>query len=142
MPTFQFLPSIRDSETIVCQGCKTRQYPRNGSCIRCHRSLTVDYVCLQIGTLPDSQMEDRSRQLACWIGELLRILRKRSGICQSQLANVADIDRSYLSKAENGLVLLPLGKLFLLVKALGLTEVILRFEAANLGAIPRSYRCY
>ena len=139
MPTPQFLPSIRDSETITCRRCNTRQYPKNGNCIRCHCSLGVDYVSFQIGALFDSRPEDHSKQLARRVGDLLRSLRKRRGICQSQLAKMAaGIDRSYLSKAECGLVLLPLSKLLSLAQALGLTAVILRFEVAGPRSVPKS----
>ena len=132
MPTVQFLPSIRDSETITCQRCHTCQYPRNGTCIRCRTALNLHYVSLQIDTLLDPCSEDCKEHLASSIGVLLRTLRKRRGICQSQLATRAAgcIARSNLSRAECGRTLLPLTKLLPIAKALGLTAVILRFEVA------------
>jgi Helix-turn-helix domain len=139
MPTLQFLPSIRDSETITCWRCNTCQYPRNGECIRCHCTLRVDYLTLQIGAPLDPHLEYDHKHLARWIGVLLRLLRSRRGIRQSQLARkAAGIDRSYLSKAERGLALLPLSKLLPLAKALGLTAVILRFEESRPRAGPKS----
>jgi hypothetical protein len=140
MPTLQFVPSIRDSETITCWRCSTRQYPRNGECIRCHCTLSVDYVTLQIGAPLDARSgENHHKELRHRIGDLLRNLRKRRGFCQSQLAKMAaGIDRSYLSKAECGLVLLPLSKLLPLVRSLGLTAVILRFEEPMPRAGPKS----
>ena len=139
MPTPQLVPSIRDSETVTCQRCNTRQYPRNGNCVRCHSTLNVDYACFQLGALLDPRIEDHSKQLARSIGGLLRSLRKRHGICQSQLATMAaGIDRSYLSKAECGLAFLPLNKLLPLARALGLTAVILRFEEFRPRAGPKS----
>lgn len=139
MPTPQFVPSIRDSETVTCRSCNTRQYPKNGKCIRCHCTLNVDYVTLRIGAPLDPCPEVYPKQLARWIGDLLRNLRNRRGICQSQIARMAaGIDRSYFSKAENGLALLPLSKLLPLAQALGLTEVILRFEVTKSGAVPKS----
>ena len=139
MPTLQFLPSLRDSETITCGRCKTRQYPKNGACVRCRCALGVDYLSLPIGTLLDTHTEDHEKRLARCIGALLRTLRKRRGICQSQLATMAaGIDRSYLSKAECGLALLPLSKLLPLAKALGLTAVILRFEETQPRAEAKS----
>lgn len=132
MPTFQFLPSIRDSETITCRRCNTRQFPKDGGCIRCHRSLGVDYVYFQIGTSLGQRSEDQPKQLARLIGDLLRSLRKRRGICQSQLAAMGSrIDRSYLSKAERGLAHLSLSKLLPLLQSLGLIAVVLRFEASS-----------
>jgi predicted transcriptional regulator len=76
-------------------------------------------VNLQILAPFDPRSENHDKQLAHWIGDLLLSLRKRRGICQSQLSKMAaGIDRSYLSKAENGLVLLPLSKLLPLAQAL------------------------
>ena len=141
MPTLQFLPSIRDSETVTCRRCNTRQYPNNGNCVRCHCSLGVDYVNIQILAPLDRRSENHHKQLARWIGDLLRSLRKRRGICQSQLSKMAaGIVRSYLSKAENGLALLPLSKLLPIAQSLGLTAVILRFEVTGTRAVPKS-RC-
>jgi hypothetical protein len=138
MPTLQFLPSIADSETVTCQRCNTRQFPKNGTCARCNCTLNVGYVVLKIAPPLDTSPENHHKQLARWIGDLLRNLRKRRRICQSQLARMAaGIDRSYLSKAECGLVLLPLSKLLPLAQSLGLTAVILRFEAPGRRAVPK-----
>jgi hypothetical protein len=139
MPTLQFLPSIRDSEAVTCWRCNTRQYPKDGNCVRCRSALGVRYLSLPIGTLLDPHTGDRDKRLARWIGVLLRLLRKRHRICQSQLASMPPgIDRSYLSKAESGLALLPLSKLLPLVRSLGLTAVILRFEDSRPRARPKS----
>lgn len=142
MPTLEFLPSIRDSETITCRRCNTRQYPKNGACVRCRCALGVDYLSFPIGALLDTQTEDREKRLARWIGVLLRSLRKRRGICQSQLASMPPgIDRSYLSKAECGLAHLPLSKLLPLARSLGLSAVILRFEKADPRLVQKSRPC-
>jgi Helix-turn-helix domain len=136
MPSSKFLPSIRDSETVTCPRCKVRQYPRNGAsgtCVRCHTLLGLEYVRLEIDALLDPCSEDAKKHFARSIGDLLRTLRKRRGICQSQLAVRAAgcIARSNLSRAECGRTLLPLNKLLKIAKALGLTAVILRFEVAT-----------
>jgi hypothetical protein len=139
MPKIQFLPSIRDSETVTCRRCSTRQYPKDGACIRCRSALGVDYLSLPIGVSLASHAEDHERHLARWIGVLLRLLRKRCGFRQSELARMAaSIDRSYLSKAECGLVLLSLTKLLQLARSLGLTAVILRFEKPRLRGVQKS----
>jgi ribosome-binding protein aMBF1 (putative translation factor) len=139
MPT-QFLPSIRDSETVICRRCKTRQYPRNGNCIACHCALKLEYLNLEVSTRLNPRTMHDDRQLARSIGVLLRRLRSRRGFSQSQLATRAAgcIARTYLSKAECGHVLLPLSKLLPIAKALGLTAVILRFEATASLAAPQS----
>ena len=133
MPTPQVLPSLRDSETVICHRCKTRQFPRSGICVRCHTPLGLEYVSLELDTLLDPVSEDHKKQLARQIGMLLRTLRHRRGICQSQLAVRAAgcIARSNLSRAECGRTLLPLNKLLTIAKTLGLKTVILRFEAAT-----------
>ena len=125
-----FLPSLRDSETVTCPQCRASQYPRNGACIRCQTPLGLDYVSLEIDTLLDPCSEDHKKQIARGIGMLLRTLRNRRGLCQSQLVVRAAgcIARSNLSRAECGRTLLPLNKLLPIAKALGLTAVILRFE--------------
>lgn len=136
MPT-QFLPSIRDSETVICRRCKTPQFPRSGSCIRCKAALGLNYLNFGINTQLNPSTVHYERQLARSVGILLRSLRKRRGLSQSQLAMRAAgcIARAYLSKAECGHVLLPLSKLLPVAKALGLTAVILRFETnASLAA--------
>ena len=131
MSTFQFLSSIRDSETITCEECHTRQYP-NRVCAKCHSPLKRDYLTLQIDALQNPDLEITKEDLARVIGTLLRSLRRRRGICQSQLVTRAAgcISRTSLSKAECGHVLLPLHKLLPLAEALGLTAVILRFDGA------------
>lgn len=85
MPT-RFIPSIRDSETVICRRCNTRQYPRNGTCVRCHCALGLDYLNLQVSTRLNPRMVHDETQLARSIGVLLRSLRKRRGLSQSQLA--------------------------------------------------------
>ena len=138
MPTLQFVPSIRDSESITCRRCNTHQFPKNGECIRCHCILNVEYVCLEICSSLDQRMDDQPKQLASWIGDLLRSLRNRRGISQSRVATIAGTDRSYLSKAECGRALLPLSKLLPLIRCLGLTAIILRFETKESRADPKS----
>ena len=139
MPT-QFLHSIRDSETVTCPRCNRRQYPRNGSCLACHCALNLEYLNLEVSTRLNPRTVCDDMQLARSIGVLLRSLRKRRGLSQSQLAKRAagSISRTYLSKTECGHVLLPLGKLLPIVKALGLTAVILRFEVATPRAADKS----
>ena len=137
MPKINFVPSIRESETIACPKCATLQYPRSGSCVRCHRALGLEYLVIPIGGLMTGCSAENHEQLALRSGVVLRALRKRRHLCQSQLAALAGgLNRSRLSKAECGHVLLPLSSLLPLARSLGLTSVILRFEASS----PRSER--
>jgi len=137
MPTPRFVPSIRDSETATCRHCGTCQYPKS-RCIRCHRILNVEYVSLEICGPLDQRMGDQPKQLARWIGDLLRNLRNRRGISQSRVAAIAGVDRTYLSKAECGRALLPLSKLLPLARSLGLSAIILRFETKESQVAPKS----
>lgn len=120
MPNHEFLPSIRESETITWPRCNTPQFPRDGGCIRCHGALGLEYVSFRIGTLLDCRSEEDKKQLAPSIGNLLRRLRRQRGICQPHLAMQAGgcITRISLSKAECGHMLLPLHKFLPLAKAL------------------------
>ena len=133
MPTIEFLPSIRDSETVTCRRCHTRQYPKDGKCIACRCALQLEYLNLEVSPRLNPHTVPDETQLARSIGVLLRRLRSRRGLSQSQLARQAAgcIARTYLSKAECGHVLLPLSKLLPIAKALGLTAVILRFETTT-----------
>lgn len=134
MPTLNFLPSIRNSETITCPRCRTTQYPSN-ACARCHRHLGLEYLVIPIDTLLSCCPADQHEQLARSIGLMLRALRNRRHFCQSQLATLAGgINRCRLSKAECGHVLLPLNRLLPLARSLGLTSVILRFETTTSGS--------
>ncbi len=128
----QFLPSLRDTETITCRRCNTRQYPRRGDCIACHSPLPLRYLKIDINGPESSCPQEQRDQLARSMGMVLRLLRKQRRMSQSQVANLAaKMNRSYLSKLECGHVLLPVGKLLPLARALGLTAVILRFEAVD-----------
>jgi ribosomal protein L37E len=125
----QFLPSIRDSETITCRRCKRPQYPRSGNCIACHYPLNLQYLKIDIDNLQSSCHGEQRKQIAHSMGMVLRFLRKQRHMSQSQVASMAaKMNRSYLSRAECGQVLLPVSKLLPLARALGMTAVILRFE--------------
>jgi len=134
MSTLDLLPSIRDSETIICHHCRTRQFPRNGACVRCRRPLGLEYLVVSIEDLLNRCGADYSEQLAHTIGLMLRSMRKRRHMCQSQLADKAGgVNRSRISRAECGHVLLSISQLLTLARALGLTSVILRFDSRRSG---------
>jgi len=130
MPTVEFVPSIRDSETVTCRVCSSGQFPRNGKCLRCGSALKLEYLSLKFSTQLDPPTGQDQKQLASTIGVLLRSLRKRRGMTQSQLALRGSVARTYLSKAECGHVTVPLSKFLPIARALGLTAVILRFDIA------------
>jgi hypothetical protein len=134
MPPLELISSIRDSETITCPRCRTRQYSRIGTCVRCHRPLGLEYFVVPIESLLSCCSADHHKELAPSIGFVLRTLRKRRHLCQSQLAAMAgEMSRSYLSRAECGHVLLPVSRLLPLARALGLTSLIMRLEETDPG---------
>lgn len=140
MPVFKFLPSLRESQTITCPRCRSAQFQRDGACIVCGVPFLLEYLTLEIESLLNSDLDVSKQHLARMTGDLLRRLRRRRGITQSQLATRArgSINRTSLSKAECGHMLLPLHKLLPLAKALGLTAVILRFDGNATRAAHRS----
>jgi len=135
MSDLEFLPSLRDSETITCKRCNPRQFPRSGRCIKCGRPLELNYVTLRIDALLNPDSKPAKEHLARVIGTLLRRFRKRRGVSQSQLVTRAAgcITRTSLSKAECVHMLPPLYKFLALARALGLTAVILRFDGTANG---------
>ena len=143
MPGFKFLRSIRDSETIICPQCRSAQYQRNGNCIKCNTPFTLEYLTLPVESLLNSDLDVSKKHLARMVGDFLRRLRKRRGISQSELVTRArgSINRTALSKAECGHMLLPLYKLLPLAKALGLTAVILRFDGTATRTGHQSKKC-
>jgi ribosome-binding protein aMBF1 (putative translation factor) len=142
MPGFQFLPSIRESETIICPRCHSAQYQRNGTCIKCNTPFELEYLTLPVESLLNGSDPSKDH-LARMVGDFLRRLRKRRGLSQSQLAARArgSINRTSLSKGECGHLLLPLYKLLPLAKALGLTAVILRFDGTGIRDARSSKKC-
>lgn len=61
---------------------------------------------------------NRVNKLAKLFGENVRQQRQRRGISQEDLAFVAGIDRSYMSRVERGIVRITLEKVYLIAKAL------------------------
>ncbi len=55
------------------------------------------------------------------IGIRIKKLREEKKVSQEQLAHLADVDRSYMSKIENGSVHISINILERIVKALGIT---------------------
>ena len=143
MPGIKFLASLRESETIVCPRCQSAQYQRNGTCIRCNTPFKLEYLTLPVESLLNSDSDVSKEHLARVVGDFLRRLRKRRGISQSQLATRArgSINRTSLSKAECGHMLLPLYKLLPLANALGLTAIILRFDGNATPTAHPSKKC-
>ncbi len=59
-----------------------------------------------------------NNKLAALFGRNIKIARVKRGINQEKLCELADIDRSYLSKIENGNCKIALEKVYELAKAL------------------------
>ena len=60
------------------------------------------------------------------LGTALRQYRKEAGLTQAQLADIAGIERSYLSRLENGLETEQLRRLLAILSKLGLRITIER----------------
>ncbi|AFU97804.1 helix-turn-helix domain-containing protein [Simiduia agarivorans] len=56
--------------------------------------------------------------IAVALGQHVRRLRKQRGLSQEQLAHLARLDRSYMSRIERGLVSITIDKLYNLAGAL------------------------
>lgn len=54
------------------------------------------------------------------IGNLIRDIRKQQGISQEELAGISGTGRRFISNVENGKSNIQIGKLLLVIKALGL----------------------
>lgn len=57
-------------------------------------------------------------KLSKLVGENIRRQRQRRGISQENLAFVAGIDRSYMSRVERGVVRITLEKIYVIAKVL------------------------
>lgn len=66
-------------------------------------------------------------------GEILKEMRKRQGISQSELAEKCALDRTFISMLERGVRQPTISTLFKLAKALNTTpsEILLKMEEAN-----------
>jgi DNA-binding XRE family transcriptional regulator len=64
-------------------------------------------------------------------GGLIRRLRLRRGITQSELASLTGIHRTYLSRAERGQVVPSIIALLQIVCALGVDKVFLRVRSSS-----------
>ncbi len=94
-------------ETLVCSNCQLRQYERGtGKCRRCHHLLGITYIEIY---LPSSLAPLTSQKVVAIrkeVGGLIRRLRSRREITQAALASLTGINRTYLSRAERGQVIL------------------------------------
>jgi DNA-binding XRE family transcriptional regulator len=111
-------------ETADCPHCGLHAYlTENGECRRCHRPLGVEFIKL---ALDPNQMSDQEfHALMTRAGTAIRELRKKRSISQEKLAKICGTARSFLSRVECGHVRRPPLSILL---ALGLSEIILRFE--------------
>ncbi|WP_432091511.1 helix-turn-helix domain-containing protein [Streptomyces sp. NRRL F-5630] len=79
-------------------GSALSQYNPDSLCARCARSVAAPHV-------PDRAWRDASVQqaLAAWdFGELLRLLRRRSGLSQMDVRALTGFTQSHISDLENG----------------------------------------
>lgn len=69
------------------------------------------------------QMESRDTQyeISSWFGMRVKKLRLEQNISQSQLGSITGLNRSSISRIENGQIDVSLNVVFLLAQALGTT---------------------
>jgi len=119
-------------ETIVCPACQLSQFERgNGKCRRCDHSLGHTYLELFLSIPPAKYNSQRLVATRLQTGGLIRRLRLRRGITQSELASLTGIHRTYLSRAERGQVVPSIIALLQIVCALGVDKVFLRVRSSS-----------
>ena len=126
------------NETAECPHCGLHQYVKGGLCPKCHGSLGVEFVRLELPEL-HRRSEKSFRILPKNLGIAIRALRSERGISQEQLARAAGgMQRSHLSRIECGHVHPPLSTLLRVTGALGLNAIILRFGNTKLSSTSRT----
>jgi transcriptional regulator with XRE-family HTH domain len=70
-------------------------------------------------------------------GQAIRRLRERAGYSQEKFAQMANIDRTYMSEIERGVTNVSLEMVYRLAKALDVTLVELFTEVESGGDAPR-----
>jgi DNA-binding XRE family transcriptional regulator len=119
-------------ETVVCPACQLSQYERgNGKCRRCRHSLGLIYIEIFLSSLPASLNSQQLIIMRLKVGGLIRRLRFRRGITQAALASITGINRTYLSRAENGQVMPSVESLMQILSALGVDKILLRVRSSS-----------
>lgn len=118
--------TVRDS--LCCSICKLKQFERgSGRCRRCHRSLGFTYIELNLSAdLFHPQFIRRE------IGSLVRFLRSRYGITQSELASRTGIHRTYLSRVECGQIIPSVVAVMRIAQSLGMDKVFARLRTPQI----------
>jgi len=116
---------MRDS--VVCPVCGLCQFvaSENGQCRRCHGSLGLAYVEIVI---PDSGFTDSRMTVYRVIGNTLHRLRAKSKLTQMMLAESVGVNRSSISRVEQGQGIPSLPVLLGSAAALGVDKVFLRLR--------------
>lgn len=122
------ISTIRD--TVVCPVCQLSQFePGNGKCRRCHHCLGNTYIDLFLSNpLAASLTSPYATAVQTEVGGLIRRLRTRRGLTQTQLASLTGIHRTYLSRTERGRVMPSVITLMQIAHALGIDRVQLRLR--------------
>jgi DNA-binding XRE family transcriptional regulator len=119
-------------ETVVCPACELKQFERgNGKCRRCRRPLGVTYIEIYLpkylaNLTPQTVVAFRQE-----VGGLIRRLRSRREITQTDLATLTGIHRTYLSRVERGRVMPSITALIQIAHALEVDKVLLRVRSSS-----------
>ncbi len=117
------IPRIMPFEAIVCGHCGLKQFPRP-HCARCHRQLGLRYFGFEM---------PRDLNHACLpqlIGSLVHDLRLRRKMSQAALGQTSAVNRSMISRLENGHAV-SLMVLLRLAAGLGVEEIYFRVGNAR-----------
>ena len=115
-------------DVLTCPACKLVQYA-SPHCKRCKESIGVVYLVLDLRALSNSDSTGPEVLLRHLIGSGLRQLRRRHHLTQLQLARkLCCVNRSEISRIENGRVLPSLPSLVRIACELGVTEAVLKID--------------
>lgn len=119
-------------ETVVCPACQLKQFERgSGKCRRCHRPLGLTYIEIY---LPKYLAHLTSQTVVAFrqeVGGLIRRLRSRREITETELATFTGIHRTYLSRVERGRVMPSITALIQIARALEVDKVLLRVRSSS-----------
>lgn len=118
------IPKLTPFEAIVCAHCGLTQYPRP-HCARCRRQLGLGYFVIKM---------PRDVNHSCvkkFLGELIHELRLNRKMSQVALGKASTVNRSVISRLENGYAV-SLMVLLRLAAGLGVEEIY--FRVGNAGS--------
>jgi DNA-binding XRE family transcriptional regulator len=116
-------------DVVRCNTCGVVQYlTACGQCARCHQSLGVSYITLDLRGLIGDHSKNADDPLRKSLGAALREMLTRRKITQTALSRKISIGRSHLSRIESGRVFPPVFTFLLIATWLGAEGVTVRIR--------------